>query len=279
MEQRESPLKKFKRQPKVYIDLPSKGEFYKPGVLDDNTSTGLPVFSMTANDEILYRTPDALINGEATASNIKSCIPSILDPWKIVTIDIDAVLLAIRLSSYGDHLTVSNTCKKCGEQNSYEVPIQKYIDYYNSLKYETKIFVEEGLIVNISPLSYKLWTDLQKRLIQLQRGLQIQIPKIKDEDERAAATDSLLKDIAGLNIQIIFEHIRSIEVEGAIENNPQEIYDFINDSDVSYFKKIKAHIDRQAENWRIPSEKVECACGTENNIQVRVDQSDFFGRG
>ena len=67
----ESPLKKFQRQPKIYIDLPSKGKYYEsPGIMYENSYTNLAVFSMTANDEILYKTPDALINGQATASNM-----------------------------------------------------------------------------------------------------------------------------------------------------------------------------------------------------------------
>jgi hypothetical protein len=279
MEHRESPLKKFKRQPKIYINLPSKGKFYKDGTLDDNTSTDIPVFSMTANDEILYRTPDALINGEATANNIRSCIPSILDPWKVVTIDIDAILLAIRLSSYGENLSVSNVCKKCGEQNSYDIPIQKYIDFYNTLEFKDKIFVEDGLVVNVEPLTYKLWTEIQKRLIALQRTLQIQIPKITDEDQRNKETDKILTEISNLNVQIIFEHIKSIEVDGEIETNPAEILEFIQEADLSYFKKIKKHIDTQSEVWRIPPEKVQCGCGAENSVIIRVDQSDFFGRG
>ena len=71
----ESPLKKYSRQPKIYINLPSGGKFYNQDVLYGDTYTELAVYSMTANDEILYKTPDALINGRATAEAIKSCIP------------------------------------------------------------------------------------------------------------------------------------------------------------------------------------------------------------
>jgi len=33
MENNSSPLQKYRRQPKLYIDLPSKGQWYKQGAL------------------------------------------------------------------------------------------------------------------------------------------------------------------------------------------------------------------------------------------------------
>jgi hypothetical protein len=117
-------------------------------------------------------------------------------------------------------------------------------------------------------------------LINYQRALQIQIPKINDEEEKNRQTDLVLKEIANLNLQVIFEHIKSIEADGELVTDPKEILDFLENSDVSYFKKVKSHIDKMSETWKPPVEKVVCGnCQTENSLQVRVDQSDFFGRG
>ena len=121
MENSQSPLRQFQRQPKLYIDLPSRGKWYDEKIVADGTSTSLAVFSMTANDEIGFKTPDALVTGEATVRNIKSCIPAILDPWNIRTIDSDSILIAIRIASYGETMSVSSPCKKCSEDNAYDV--------------------------------------------------------------------------------------------------------------------------------------------------------------
>ena len=61
-----NPLSKYFRQPKIYLRLPSKGKFYSPGSLVMTESGELPVYAMTAKDELLIKTPDALLNGEAT---------------------------------------------------------------------------------------------------------------------------------------------------------------------------------------------------------------------
>lgn len=67
-----NPLSQFFRQPKIYMTLPSKGKFYPPDALDMPENGELPVFAMTAKDELLMRTPDALMNGASTVEVIKS---------------------------------------------------------------------------------------------------------------------------------------------------------------------------------------------------------------
>ena len=101
-----NPLASFFRQPKIYVSLPSKGEFYPEGSLVKTHNNEYPVFAMTARDELLFKTPDALMNGVATREVITSCIPNILDPLKIPSLDVDAILSAIRIATYGEEMEV-----------------------------------------------------------------------------------------------------------------------------------------------------------------------------
>ena len=96
-----NPLTQYFRQPAIYIRLPSQGKFYPNGSLNMPPNGELPVLPMTSVDEITYRTPDALFNGSATVSVIKSCVPNIRDPWVMPSADMDAVLVGIRIASYG----------------------------------------------------------------------------------------------------------------------------------------------------------------------------------
>jgi hypothetical protein len=96
-----NPLRQYFRQPAIYIRLPSGGEFYPPGTLDMPPNQELPVLPMTAVDEITYRTPDALFNGSAMVNVIQSCVPNIRDAWAIPAMDVDSILVGIRVASYG----------------------------------------------------------------------------------------------------------------------------------------------------------------------------------
>ena len=76
-----NPLRQFFRRPAVHISLPSGGESYGPEDIEwPDEGKELPVYPMTAIDEITTKTPDALFNGEATFSLISSCAPDIGDP-------------------------------------------------------------------------------------------------------------------------------------------------------------------------------------------------------
>lgn len=55
-----NPLMGQMRQPKIYIRLPSNGEFWENGSLEQTENGEYPVFSMTAQDELKLKIPDAL---------------------------------------------------------------------------------------------------------------------------------------------------------------------------------------------------------------------------
>lgn len=278
---KESPLKKYRRQPKLFIDLPSKGKYSPSGTVYNDVYTQLAVFSMTANDEILFKTPDALINGEATAKNISSCIPSIIDPWRIPTIDLDTILISIRMATYGNSMRVQSSCPHCKEKNAYDIDLQKLLEYYSTLEYHDVVTVDR-FVFNLKPLNYKQLTESKKTSVQLSRAINQQAIKIENEEARNEFVDDILQKIAEEGVKIIFQTIDSIEVDGAIETDKNEIMEFLSNQDLSVFRGIKNHIEHNSKKWRTPSQKVVCGnekCKKEHSIVVSLDQSDFFGNG
>jgi len=278
---KESPLKKYRRQPKLFIDLPSGGKYSPSGTVHNDVYTQLAVFSMTASDEILFKTPDALINGEATAKNINSCIPSIVDPWRIPTIDLDTILISIRMATYGNNMRVQSQCPHCKEKNSYDIDLQKLLEYYAKLDYPEVIVVDQ-FVFKLKPLNYRQLTDSKKISVQLSRAINQQAPNIEDEEARNEFVDDILQKIAEEGVKIIFSTIDSVEVDGQVETDKNEIVEFLQNQDVSVFRAIKSHIEHNSKKWRTPNQKVVCGneeCAKEHAIALSLDQSDFFGLG
>jgi hypothetical protein len=278
---KESPLKKYRRQPKIYIDLPSKGKFYKHGAVSNDVYTQLAVFSMTPSDDILFKTPDALINGQATVSNIKSCIPAILDPWQIPMIDLDTMLIAIRLASYGPNISVKSKCPHCNTDNSYDIPLQKFIDHYNTLEYD-ETFVTNGFEISTRPLTYQEYTNNQKQMISFQRALSVQSKTIEDEEKRQEFEKSIITEMTNLNLKIMVMGITKVIIGDEVETDLQEIVNWISDTDVTVFQALKKHIESNVKKWSTPTHGVQCGnekCKKEHKIIVKLDQSDFFGKG
>ena len=279
MENKESPLKKYRRQPKLYFSLPSNGKWYNENIVADGTYSDLAVFSMTASDEILYKTPDALINGQATAKTVSSCIPAILNPWQIKTLDIDAILVAIRMSSYGEDMAVNARCRKCGAENTYEVGLQKYLDYFSTRTFESKLQYE-NFTLHLEPLTYQRWTELQKEQMSYQRALNLNVSKIEDEEQKEKYIQDLIDKINETLATGVLEQVTKIEVDGQTETDRSEIYEFLENQEVGLFHAIKKLIEKNTEHWKLPLEKTKCeACGNEDETRISLDTADFFAQG
>ena len=153
-----SRLAQFYRQPEIYITLPG-AQFYPEGVLELSATGEIPVFPMTAKDDIAIKTPDALISGEAVVQVISSCIPSIKDPWQMPATDVDFSLIAIRIASFGSEMLLDNLCsnEECNEEFQVGVDLNPYIEHLGniSISYDASVISYGELKVHIKPLTYK----------------------------------------------------------------------------------------------------------------------------
>jgi hypothetical protein len=125
MTQFANPLAQYFRQPAMYLQLPSEGNFWPQGTLTATQNKEIPVLPMTAIDEITYRTPDALFNGTAVVNVIQSCIPNIKNAWDAPSVDINAILVAIRIASYGHEMELTSQCPKCETVDDYGIDLRR----------------------------------------------------------------------------------------------------------------------------------------------------------
>jgi hypothetical protein len=275
-------LDQYKRQAKIYVDLPSQGKWYPEGSLEDQKYDNLPVYAMTAMDEIVIKTPDALFNGESTVQIIKSCMPAILDPWLMPTIDLDYVLLAIRIATYGTTMPVQTTCPGCGETTESDINLTRLIDTYHGKNPEYQYTVGD-LVVNLQPINYRQSTqiqleeyNLQKRLINLQEQPDLS----KQEIEKS--TNDLITDLTKITLDLSISYINNISLKNSnsVENNSEKIYEFISQSDSVFYNSLKKAINTFRQNWELPSLDVKCAnsdCSKEYKTNINLDYADFFG--
>ena len=269
-----NPLQKYYRQPKIYLDLPSKGKFYPMGAIDGDPSK-LPVFGMTAMDEIMFKTPDALFNGEATVNVIRSCIPGILHPWAMPQLDVDACLIAIRIATYGEKLETTFTCTSCGEDNKFDLDLTKSLEYYLSLEYESQIIVGP-MMVTVRPLTYKEATDINTKSFELRRQL-YNVSDIDDEELKNQSLNEIYKKIADLSGVGFTTAISKIEVEDSVVDDPAYIKEWLKNSDKEFFDSIRSHLEKNSEKWSLRSQSVNCiSCDKENKVSFGLDNSDFF---
>jgi hypothetical protein len=269
-----NPLQQYFRQPKIFISLPSQGTYNKPGAISGDV-TRLPVFGMTGMDEILMKTPDALLAGESTVKVINSCCPSIVDPWDLSSLDTDLVLAAIRIATYGSIINLSNTCSNCETPSDYELELSNLIDHYGNCKYDNTLVLDD-LTVIVRPLCYKQTTEFSIRNFQLQQQMS-QVNSIADEAERSTEMNRIYQQLSALRNDVFGENIESVDTGKVVVTERAFIVEWLNNVDRSIMAAITAHIEANQKTWRAPTHKVKCDnCGHEDALAVDLDQSNFF---
>lgn len=275
-----NPLQKYFRQPKIFTSLPSKGVYYPEGALQGD-HTNVPIFGMTGMDEIFMKTPDALFNGESTVKVIESCCPYIKNAWQIPSIDVDALLVAIRIATYGGEMDVMHTCPACKTENDFTVDLTKILDHFNKLSFDGKIKIGDLTIV-IRPLKYEEITKfnienykLQKMLMQLSRA-----ETAGDDDQTKKVEDEIYKSISAMQIDLFITSIESVQLPDGMVDSPNLIEEWLKNSDREFFKQIKDKLEENKAMWDIPSQHIKCAnCGHESQAEITMDQANFFDRG
>jgi len=273
-----SPLAKYSRQPKLYISLPSKGNWYNRNTLQK--ADEIEVYSMTASDEIALKTPDGLITGKSVVEVIKNCIPDIKDPWMIPMMDFDYILASIRLASYGENVTTSGTCPKCSNVDTFEISVQSILDHINSVNFQTEVAVN-NFTIRIRPLYYKETTEVNKIATTVQRAIVQQIPNIKDEDEKQKHIESLYSMINQSTLDATLNGIVEIVTpEGETETNLTTIREFIANTDPVFYNSIQEVYKNNTAKLAIPRSQVACGeCEHEYEVSTNLDQANFFGGG
>ena len=273
---RKNPLASFYRQPKIYVRLPSKGEFYAPGSLDVSENGEYPVYDMTAKDELLFKTPDALLNGTSTVELIKSCIPAILNPWVMPNIDLDFALIAIRIATYGDKMEVGTSCPHCNADNSYDMDLTAWFDVFNQFVYEKDIPIDQ-LTVHVRPYTYKEVTKTALKSMEQQRIFQvINDDSLSDEQKLEKFGASFLK-LTELTVDIIADCITSIDAPDGSVTDKDMIKDFIANCSKDVFQRIQDHVVQMKERIEFKAQSVTCGeCDEQFSLPITMDQSNFF---
>jgi hypothetical protein len=277
-----NPLQKYFRQPKIYLSLPSSGKYYPAGSLEISENGEYPVFPMTARDEIMIKTPDALLNGQATASVISSCIPAIKDPFSMPSMDLDACLIAIRIATYGEMMEVSIKVPVTGEDKDFDLDLRIMLDQFSNVEYDNAIQLDD-MVVNLRPLSYREFTETSKKTFDEQRIFNVINDADMDEGDKLQTFTNSFKKLTDLTILTLEKSIQSIEVGDQVVTDQAHIKEFIANTDKGLFESVTNHIEEQRSKFQVKPlivdatpEEIEAGVPETYEVPVTFDQSSFF---
>jgi len=272
----QNPLQQFFRQPKIFVNLPSQGIYNKPGILQGDL-TAMPIYGMSGMDEIIIKTPDALMTGQSTISILESCCPTVKNAWELSTIDTPLLFAAIRIATYGNIISISHSCPKCENLHTFDLDLTRVVEHYNNCKYENKLVLKD-VVIKTQPLTYKQRTDFNISNFQLQQKL-VQIEKLEKLEEQQPHFVGLFEELAVIQKNLYASSIESVEVGSAVVTERSFIDEWMNNCDGEIFDAIKKHIETNQEKMAMPLFPVVCAndeCKHEMDLNLELDYANFF---
>jgi len=272
-----NPLKQYFRQPAIYIKLPSQGKNYPPGTLTMPPTGELPVYPMTAIDEINYRTPDALYNGQATINVIQSCVPDIKNAWMVPTTDIDTLLIAIRIATHGHNMDFDTTCPACQHESEQTIDLRTVLDTIRTADYSRSIHAGD-MEIFFKPLNYQHLNNNNQMQYENQKLLQMLPDAEVPEVEKMTALTAALKKITDITVTALAQSIAAVKTPQALVSEPEYIEEMLKNCDSKLFNQIRDCIlDLKASSEMQPL-KMSCAeCKHEYEQAITLDMASFFG--
>lgn len=269
----QNPLKKFYRAPKLYVTLPSGGQFNDIGEKAANGE--IPVYAMTAKDEIIMRNPDALLNGDAVMKVLKSCVPDVMDVRNLPVCDVDILLIAVRMATHGSILQTKLKSPHSGKEDEYDINLEEIIEAVDKLPKENSVVLDNGCSVYCKPFSYTIQTRLNLLAYDQSKALR----NVSDiTSESAKQFTSLFTQLADTNMDVLVQSIEKvITPDGQTVTDTTQIKNFMDSIESIDHRKVDAMIEKLNKASTTVTRKFKCKeTGSEFESEVRLDPSDFF---
>jgi hypothetical protein len=235
-----NPLKQYFRTAELYTKLPSGTHYYTANVVDFNEDGEVGVSPMTAKDEVLLKNPDALLNGQAISTVIASCVPGVRKPDQLLSVDVEALMVAIRHASFGAEIDLDIECPECKHNNHFALGIQQTLSSMSTLEDEYKIGTKGGLSIFIRPSTYHEVVKGYKAQFENYKIAKLLKDDSLSEDDRITAYSSAFTKLSEMNAELVCDSIVKVVIAETDQSvtEREHIVEFIREMDQKVFKDI-----------------------------------------
>jgi hypothetical protein len=196
------------------------------------------------------------------------------------SIDVDAVLIAIRVASYGTKLTVSAKCPECSEEHDYDIDLTGLLGQVKCPNYDQTVDVD-GLKIKLRAQPYISVT--QTNIVQFEEQKIAQAlndPDISD-DVRNTRIKVSMKNLLDLNDKMLVDSTEYVETEdGTQVTDRAQITELYKNSPSTLTKKIEARLAEIAKEGALPMTQLNCSkCNKPYEVPLEFDYARFFATG
>ena len=280
-----NPLGKYYRQPQIYVTLPTKGKYYPADVYTPSETGEIPVFPMTAMDELAFKTPDSLISGQSTVDVIKSCVPNLKNPWKMTNYDTDTILLAIRVATYGEVMPMTYSVPGTTMTVEHSVNLPALLEGLAKVEIVDMATTKSGFKIKVLPLDYQTLTKVQTARFEQEKIYATMRASALDEKAKADQFAKSFKVLNTINFELLIDSIVEITTpDGVTVGDKMQIQEFCKNCDTKIINEIQNELAKIRVQGQVPplrmkatEEHIKAGAPASYEIPLTFDQSNFFG--
>jgi hypothetical protein len=279
-DQASNPLSKYFRHPQIYLKLPGAGRHWPHDSLELPGTGELPVLAMTAKDELVVKTPDALLNGQATVDVIQSCCPSIKDAWATPLTDLDAILIAIRIATYGNEMDFVTVCPHCGSKNEHVADLGYLSSLIKCPDFDETIKVD-GMEIFLKPITFKDFNESNMKTYEEQRIIAVVQNESMPEAEKIMRFHQLFKSVLDMTVRQVSSNVAAIKLDdGTVVENKDHIAEFFTKCDRPIWNAVKDKLKEFNDTSALRNIPIKCdneECEKDYTAPLVFELSSFFG--
>ena len=222
-----NPLAPYIRSPKLYVKLPSLNQFYDPNSIETSINGEIAVYPLSAIDQILLKTPDAMLNGESLIKVVGHCVPGVKNIRQLVEPDINTLLLAIKIASSGSTTELDVQCPNCQAPHTFDIDLSGILDNQTVINEDdTVLQFDDNLVLHLRPYNFE-----QRNLQMLNEIQESQTLRILNEDTeldeivKVAKLGQQVDDMSNRTFDVVAKSIASITILKNEQGKQQEVTD------------------------------------------------------
>lgn len=210
-----NPLKKYFRQPALYLKLPTVGRWYNSQDVELNQDSEVAVYGLSALDDIMLNTPDAMLNGQALENVIKNCVPSVKNVKVLMVPDIEAIFLGIKIATNNGKYEIDRKCPNCQADANFEVNCYSLLDHTTYIDdSDIKISFDDDLTIEVTPYTFEMRQMFTQRQFEEQQVLRIIDEQNTDMNnfEKARILGESVERISKMTFDLVSMSIKSVNI-------------------------------------------------------------------
>lgn len=304
--------------PTTSVALPTLGYWYPDDgsvLAEGSDPSDLIVHVLGMIAEQAYRDPFLLISGKALPKLIKSICPGVVKPELLADVDLDAILIAARIVSYGSDMNLEHKCNavlkdqpketdeeekeriakgeekkiaRCEHSNNLKIDLLEFIGRYSPMTEDYlkrwEVDLERfGQKVFLRPMPYERTMQMLQKSIKAQRGIEqmkdMTYEELFEDGEVLSVYSRTVDESTTLSLESLVRSIHHVNLKrGGEVSDSETIREWLLALPSDTVDMISDRLNELMKEIReVPVVKYKCgACNAPHEIVLQMDPQRLF---